>query len=317
MLEAVIADFASIPGVAARTLVYHGRVVSVPASCETISTANEEDDFRRHAAEADYTLVIAPETAGVLRARCRMVEEAGGKLLGPSANAVEQISDKWWLGEELRSRGIAVPAAVEWPAPNVSPSFPAVWKPRRGAGAESTFVVQSFAELEACRLEALNDGWCGTRILQPYCPGKAASAGFLIGPAQRISLPACEQLLSMGRRIRYLGGLVPLEKNLADRAVRLAERAVDSLTGLLGYVGVDVVLGESKDGSDDWVIEVNPRLTTSYAGYRALTRANLAEAMLKVAEAGKPPVIDWNQGPVGFRADGTIADVRLEDLEDR
>ena len=40
---------------------------------------------------------------------------------------------------------------------------------------------------------------------------------------------------------------------------------VESFSGLRGYVGVDVVLGQDKL----YVVDVNPRLTTSYVGLRA------------------------------------------------
>ena len=39
--------------------------------------------------------------------------------------------------------------------------------------------------------------------------------------------------------------------------------------------------------SGDRVIEINPRLTTSYVGLRALARFNLAEALLAVIRIGE------------------------------
>src|SRR5207248_1800177 len=123
------------------------------------------------------------------------------------------------------------------------------------------------------------EGGPGPLIAQRYVPGFAASVAFLIGPAQSLPLVPCEQFLSADGRFTYLGGRLPIAPDLAARAIRIAERAVRCVPGLLGYVGVDVVLGA--DGRD-WAIEINPRLTTSYIGLRALARFNLAEAMLAV-----------------------------------
>jgi len=81
--------------------------------------------------------------------------------------------------------------------------------------------------------------------------------------------------------------------------VKLARRAVECVPGLLGYVGVDLVLGAAEDGSRDFAIEINPRLTTSYLGLRQLAKSNLAEAMLSVA-AGTTPDLKWRQEPVEF-----------------
>ena len=136
--------------------------------------------------------------------------------------------------------------------------------------------------------------------------GRAASVAFLIGPGRRLALPAAAQHLSTDGRFRYQGGSLPLPPALADRATRIAVRAVDVVEGLQGYVGVDVVLGPSADGGDDSVIEINPRLTTSYVGLRALARFNLAEAMLAVAAGEPPPAWDWQGGPVEFTSDGRL-----------
>jgi hypothetical protein len=66
-----------------------------------------------------------------------------------------------------------------------------------------------------------------------------------------------------------------------------------------------MVLGDDPDGGDDCVIEINPRLTTSYAGLRVAARTNLAEAMLDVA-AGKTPDLSFDPAPLEFDADGTV-----------
>ena len=47
------------------------------------------------------------------------------------------------------------------------------------------------------------------------------------------------------------------------------------MPGLQGYVGVDVVLGEETS----WLIEINPRPTTSYVGLRRVIDLNMAEAI--------------------------------------
>jgi predicted ATP-grasp superfamily ATP-dependent carboligase len=93
---------------------------------------------------------------------------------------------------------------------------------------------------------------------------------------------------------------------LAERAVRLTRQAIETMPGLLGYVGIDIVLGAAEDGSQDWLIELNPRLTTSYIGLRALAQTNLAQLVLQLAR-GEPieePV--WRQETVRFATDGGI-----------
>lgn len=77
------------------------------------------------------------------------------------------------------------------------------------------------------------------------------------------------------------GGELPPSPALKARATNLARRGW-SLPCLLarGFFGLDLILGDDPAGSGDVVIEVNPRLTTSYVGL--LAQGNLAAALLAV-----------------------------------
>ena len=136
-------------------------------------------------------------------------------------------------------------------------------------------------------------------------PGTAASVAFLVGPGQCVPLMPAMQNLSEEGRFHYLGGQT-LPVPLHDRAVRLARSAIAGVRGLQGYVGVDLVLGTANDGSEDYAIEINPRLTTSYIGSRELCRDNLARAWLDVLQ-GNQVTLTWHDGIVTFGADGSVA----------
>jgi predicted ATP-grasp superfamily ATP-dependent carboligase len=103
----------------------------------------------------------------------------------------------------------------------------------------------------------------------------------------------------------YYGGACPLPGPLNARAQALVLDAIEVFPPPLGYIGVDLVLGDAEDGSNDYVIEINPRLTTSYVGLRALSKTNLAQAMLDVAR-GREPGLAWKEGRVRWSADGAV-----------
>jgi predicted ATP-grasp superfamily ATP-dependent carboligase len=253
--------------------------------------------FRLLAAAADWTLVVAPEADGALPSLLDRIEQARGRSLGSTPAAARLAGDKLRLAERLRERGVPTPPSVLWPA--AAPQYPAVCKPRHGAGSQATFLVRDENELSRAVAAALAERQ-DELVVQPYVAGLAASAAFLIGPGRRLGMPSALQDLSTDGRFRYRGGSLPLPPELAERASRLAARAVDAVEGLRGYVGVDVVLG----AEDDAVIEINPRLTTSYVGLRALARFNLAETLLAVARGEAPPEWDWQPGPIRFTPDG-------------
>lgn len=309
MLSAVVADLGRVANVATVTLLGEGLPKALSGEVRRCDPAREQAAFRELAAAADCTLAIAPEFDRILAERCRWVLEAGGRLLGPSPNAVELTADKLRLAAHLRAQGVPTPpcATIADGDPHTRLiRFPAVLKARYGAGSQSLCLVPSRGELGTCRGRLLQEAPGAELVLQPLVEGLPASAALLVGPDMEIPLAPAAQHLSADGRFRYLGGTVPLPLPLAQRARRLARRAVRAVSGLHGYVGVDLVLGP--DGPrGDRVIEINPRLTTSYIGLRALTRDNLADILLRVV-AHREPVGEpaWLPGPVHFCADGTV-----------
>jgi len=74
--------------------------------------------------------------------------------------------------------------------------------------------------------------------------------------------------------------------------------AIDSVSGLRGYVGVDLVLG--LHAGEDRVIELNPRLTTSYLGLRRKAKVNLADIYLRMMYGYPVAAILWNDEIITF-----------------
>ena len=306
MLSAVLQDFSRCSGVRTITLLHpslSSETLAVGIEAHFLEAETEERSFRALAADSDWSLIIAPEFDDILAQRCLWVDEAGGRLLGPSSAAVRLTADKRTLARHWIERGIPTPPAVD----SGALSFPLVAKPRQGAGSQATFLIRDEDELKLTRRSATREGWIGELMLQPYIPGRAVSVAFLAGPGRLLALPATEQHLSNDGRFRYLGGRLPLPDNLDRRARRLAEQAVRVVEGLRGYFGVDLVLGEAEDGSADAVIEINPRLTTSYVGLRRLARFNLAEALLAIVSGAPIPSLRWRTQPIEFHSDGRIA----------
>ena len=312
--ESLLREGAAMAGALVRDLAADGLRVStlldqrlpathVPRECDVSrmdGVTALEKVFSEHARGADWSIVIAPEFDGHLLKWCQRVMDAGGRLLGPSLEAIELASDKHRTAEHLRANGVPTPRGVvlapHQPFP-VGFNFPAVLKPIDGAGSQDVQLVRSVDQHVTRR---------GTMRLEEYQRGIAASVALLCGPRGVVPLVPCRQRLSDDGRFTYLGGSLPLPPALAERATRLGLAAVRTLPQPLGYVGVDLVLGEDPAGGQDSVIEVNPRITTSYVGLRAATSENLATSMIAVAQ-GDTWNPHWIRDPITFAADGTIA----------
>jgi predicted ATP-grasp superfamily ATP-dependent carboligase len=305
MIEALAADLSNCPGIEV-DLLWAARLTAPQLSGVRVhpvaGAAEESALFDRLAREADATIVIAPECGGQLTARCRRVLAAGGQLLGPSVELVELASDKHDIALHLAAAGVHVPLGVclaEGEALPCDAQYPAVLKPRDGAGSQA---IQLIADADgAARVGRV------TRAsrLETYCPGRAASIALLCGRGLTFPLPPCWQNLSADGSFTYLGGGTIDDPQLRARATRLAEQVLDALPAPQGYLGLDLILGDDPHGQDDRVIELNPRLTTSYIGLRRALDINLAGAWINIV-AGHGSSLPVAFQPVEFDVAGHV-----------
>jgi len=271
------------------------------------SPENERALFQTLAAQCAGTFVIAPEMDGILLERRQQVEAAGGRFIGHSAGAIKLCSDKLAFFEHLARHDLPTIQTKLFDRTAVSSTFqfPIVIKPRDGAGSQETYRIRNereFATLHKMlgatfRREART-------ILQPYLAGLALSIGAIADrPSGSVHVfPIGQQHLSDDGRFHYRGGNIPACLPKAVDASQLVTRICRSIDGLSGYIGFDLLL--PADSQRLLVVEANPRLTTSYLGYRALANENLAARILHPERANEP--IAWHSGRVEFTADGRI-----------
>jgi predicted ATP-grasp superfamily ATP-dependent carboligase len=80
--------------------------------------------------------------------------------------------------------------------------------------------------------------------------------------------------------LRYIDSEPLVDKGDQKRAIAVAEAGINALPSFRGYAGLDLVLHESNPELDT-VLDVNPRLTTSYGVQRRLSQTNLAKEILR------------------------------------
>ena len=256
--------------------------------------------FPKLTAECDATLHIAPETGDVLARRAEQVLDAGHTWLGCRPDAIRAWGDK--RQDPTRLAGLRVPVQHRPGERVLKAPLPVVVKPRFGAGGEALF----FGRMG--RPEGPGGGrggGVGETVTEQFVPGRPYSVALL----NNAILPPGEQDIRITGTpgvLSYHGGTVPaagVDRGAVEHLVGQVRKAVP---GLSGWWGIDfVVPDEPFAGSRDPVlIEVNPRLTTSYLGYRALTPDNLAERLI-FPERAFPP-LRWNDGAVSFMKDGAV-----------
>ena len=238
-------------------------------------------------AMADAVYVIAPESSQVLEKLVEKVEAAGGTSLNCEADAIRRVSNKMTVYETMKKRGLKVPETVlvdiREKTENIERltkelGYPLVFKPLDGVSCGGLSLVKDEGDIAGAVKKVAHESRSKQFIAQKVIRGKAASACAIATGDKAVAVTLNRQLVTLAlpdEESEYYGGVVPFDHSLEKEAIEAAERAVEWIGGLKGYVGVDMILTEE----DAMVLEVNPRLTTSYVGLRRVTNFNPAEAI--------------------------------------
>lgn len=153
-----------------------------------------------------------------------------------------------------------------------------VLKPRDGAGTDRVSVVQDAAVRHTIGIPGVKGAnTAADRCAEPDFPwilqhrvhGAACSFGIIGRQGGLERLPVAEQWIDChANRLSYRGGRIPAAESIAAAIEDVASRLVMALPPFRGYLGVDLVVDTAKNAAH--VIEINPRLCTSFVGYHAL-----------------------------------------------
>ncbi|MCA9195756.1 MAG: ATP-grasp domain-containing protein [Planctomycetales bacterium] len=270
------------------------------------------------AVHSELAIVVAPEIDGALTFAIESLSAAGISLLNCCGDFLHLASDKFDFARRLEKHQISHPPT--YLLSDLGDSFSAslfaknfqtrncIVKPRNGAGCDGSLIANTEMIDSLCRSNRLPDNLANW-IVQPWIEGQAMSCSCIVdrhgvshwGPLvtqELCSKPDSTDNWPEQGNLQYLGGRVigalpqALHGHLEKLMAALGPRA-------LGWVGIDIV--QSSDGTC-WVMEVNPRLTTSVIGLSQATkhRGWLGDSLIRAAE-GKPlHTFDWTKAQVTF-----------------
>jgi len=262
-----------------------------------IRASSYREDLAAVARRCGAALVVAPETGGELERTTRLMEAVDVLVVGSPSWAVAAAADKARCPDRLATAGVACPRTVlTTPRGAVEDArhvgYPLVMKPRFGAGCERVALAADEDELDAA-LTAFGRRDEREVVLQEYVRGEAVSVSLLASDDGVLPLGVNTQDVRPGVPFEYRGGAAGVDHPRGKGIVAAARVAVGALPGLRGHVGVDLVVAPDRCV----VIEVNPRLTTSYVGLRRALRANLAELVWRAVVEGRLPRRLGTRGP--------------------
>jgi tyramine---L-glutamate ligase len=280
MLTALLEDLASLGGHQIVTTADARFPLRPPAGVEvaTMGARSHARVLDHLLGSADAAWLIAPETGGCLEHLVARAERAGTIVLGSASSPIRHAADKARLPRRLARHGVRHPMTellhdhddARLAAERLG--FPVIVKPERGAGCDGVFVARHEGELGAAVTFSRRASRAKSVLLQQYVRGVPASVSLVADGARAIPLTVNRQLIRGRSALSYRGGRTPLEHPMARRAAAAALGACRAIAGLRGYVGVDLIVTKT----DAVVIEINPRLTTSYLGARIAIDDNIA-----------------------------------------
>lgn len=289
MLGALTDDLMEIPGLSLSVL-RDSRLpkpVRAHAAIAWLAIEPGDDALERFTTELDQTDVvwpIAPETAGILEGLCQTVESTGKSLLTSPSSAVRIAASKRATVETLEAQAIPVVPTVPWhPRMDASPyPFPVVVKADDGVGCDQTRIIRNAAQWnDLPRHPAGRD--C---VLQPLIDGEPLSLSALFAKGQALLLSVNRQHIRQWHdTFEFQGCTVnAIDRVEGDFSV-LLDRIAAALPGLWGYAGIDLI----RKGDELTVLEINPRLTSSYPGLKPALGINPARLVMELWQSGQLP----------------------------
>lgn len=296
MLQALLDDLKFLPNLPV-LLPLDDRCLnlSLPQNTEVVSVA-QTDDINDVLADliqqAGLIWLIAPESAGVLTGLAQQVAAQHKILLLSQPETLAICANKLATYQTLLANGIPAVQTLSLEGLHEAPFPASVIKPIDGAGCEGSLIMDTPAAYSAA-LEGLLDQQ--SMLVQPLLIGQALSLSCLFKQG-RGWLICCNQQQVTARHNRF--SLQACLVNAGDSQLALFQALVDrvaaAMPGLWGYIGIDII--DTPDRGP-LILEINPRLTTSYVGIRQATGINVAEQVLRLLD-GDPYLCFSNNQPV-------------------
>ena len=274
MRDALLADLSQLPYKVSTTV---DARLAIPKHCHTYTLVQKDDDVWQlweHAMQAaDAVWLIAPETDGLLKKLTKLAVKLQKTIIGCGLESIAASTSKIATCQILQKAGIStIPTYTLESWPKGAGRW--IAKPDDGAGCDATVCFDS-AEALANWININNKA--ASHVIQPFQKGIAASISCVIRNGKAFVLSCNQQLIEMNNhQLSYHGSKINAiyESYLSFEVI--ANKIAQTMPDLAGYVGVDVIV----HNNEVIVVEINPRVTTSYCALSKAIGVNPAELII-------------------------------------
>lgn len=250
-------------------------------------TGDFGEEIRRLAPGCGAGLVIAPDH--LLFRYTSLLEHLTHNLGCGSLNAAV-CANKRRAAAILSQNGI--------PVPGEGVPGRRVFKPEQGCGAQGVRISSGDPGTGELAQEFIEGEHLSVSLIGSRVTGNACS--YYTGkPPLLLAVNRQEIAIDDQGRFHYLGGETPVSHPRHDEIVQTAVQALNVL-GCQGYCGIDIVLADKP-----YVVDVNPRITTSLVGIAACMEEEIADLLLAASKGGGPDQVHLS-GRVRFDNRGGV-----------
>jgi predicted ATP-grasp superfamily ATP-dependent carboligase len=243
-------------------------------------------EIGRLAPACDMGLVIAPDH--LLPGYTKILEDNTHNL-GCSSLVTAVCANKVMTGRILGQHGV--------PVPGKAGTGRHVVKPVMGCGSAGVRVTESPPGEDEFAQEFIDGEHLSASLV---CSRNTGEACLYYTGKPPLPLALNRQLIGIeGGQFSYLGGETPVDHPRGGEILDVARKAVTVL-GCQGYAGVDMVLADRA-----YVVDVNPRITTSVVGITAVMEEEIARILVDASHGVGPEAVHL-QGKVRFTKDGKV-----------
>lgn len=232
--------------------------LDLPVGCEVIwaDDTNFWLNFDVQMARCDAVLPIAPEQDGLLALIASRVKATPKQLWLSDPDAVRLCTDKIQTMHLLAQNGLPVVETKWFNDPTILCQGTWVIKPNDGMGCLGSVITQN---IDDCELQNT-----ANLIVQPYIVGDhlSLSAVFIHGTGHLLTCNR-QQISQEQGKFSLLGCTVNIEHPFSHAFGDMINKIAAALPGLWGYIGIDLIVSPELG---PLILEINPRLTTSYVG---------------------------------------------------
>ncbi len=251
--------------------------------CTSINTAgmntfvikpehHTSEEFERLVRQCDATWPVAPEFDSILKILCQQVVSLNKLLLTSPATAVAMTGNKWLTFQQLTRHKIAT---VDTRLFEESCYSSGEWmvKPVDGAGCNDSYLLTSQQDFVLLSKQLSGQGQF---IIQPHLQGEKISLSCLFKQGRGWLLCANLQRFKLIDKQYHLQEITVNHSSDVNRYVEWVNAIATAFPDLWGYAGIDLI----ESAEEIKVLEINPRLTTSFVGIQAATGINTCQCVL-------------------------------------